>query len=197
MVHPKMRYLTLALLLTASALIVTACGQVSPGKTPPDKTAAVGTPSVEASSPGGSSSSPSTAHPVQLTLYFPTPDATGLAVVHRDVSVTDGAVIKAVFHELQNPPSGLDDPLPNGTKLLSASVKDGVATIDLSPEFRKNFKGGSTGELAVMYSIVNSLTSLPNVKSVQFLLNGQRQDAILSQLDTSQPLKFDKSLVKN
>lgn len=198
--HVKGKLVTLTLFLMVSTLIVTACGQ--PSSTSTDKSVAASTPgtsSAGTSSQGesASSSSSATAQPVQITLYFPTADASGLAVVHREVNVTNGALIKAAFQELQNPPSGLAKPLPEGTQLLNASVKNGVATLDLSPEFRKNFKGGSTGEQMTIFSIVDSLTSLPNVQSVQFLLNGQRQDAILGQLDTSQPLKFDKSLVKN
>lgn len=196
--HVKGKLVTLALFLMVSSLIVTACGQPSSIST--DKSAAASTPgtvSAGTSSQGKPSSSSATAQPVQITLYFPLSDASGLAIVHREVNVTGGALIKAAFQELQNPPSGLDKPLPEGTQLLNASVKDGVATIDLSQEFRKNFKGGSTGEQMTIFSIVDSLTSLPNVQSVQFLLNGQLQDAILGQLDTSQPLKFDKSLVKN
>ena len=136
-----------------------------------------------------------TPHSVKLTLYFPNSDASGLISTNRTVIVSDQEVIKAMFIELSTPPSGMQKPLPKGTTLKSASVKDGVATIDLSPEFQKNFGGGSAGEQMTMYSIVNTLTTLPNVHSVQFLLDGKKLDGILGNLDTSLPLTRNDSLI--
>jgi len=136
-----------------------------------------------------------TPHSVKLTLYFPNSDASGLIPTDRTVVVADQEVIKAMFAELATPPPGMQKPLPNGTTLLSASVKDNVATIDLSTEFRTNFGGGSAGEQMTMYSIINTLTTLPNVHSVQFLLDGKKLDAILGNLDTSVPLKRNDSLI--
>ncbi|TGE32566.1 GerMN domain-containing protein [Desulfosporosinus sp. Sb-LF] len=133
---------------------------------------------------------------VKLTLYFPNAEATGLVATNRTVVVTDQEVIKAMFKELLTPPSGLEKPLPQGTTLLSASVSaDGVATLNLSKEFQKNFHGGSSGELMTMYSIVNTLTTLPTIQSVQFLLEGKKLDGILGNLDTSLPLKPNTSLI--
>ena len=136
-----------------------------------------------------------TPHSVKLTLYFPNSDASGLISTDRTVVVADQEVIKAMFIELATPPSGMQKPLPKGTILKSASVKDDVATIDLSIEFQKNFGGGSAGEQMTMYSIVNTLTTLPNVHSVQFLLDGKKLDGILGNLDTSAPLKRNEGLI--
>lgn len=136
-----------------------------------------------------------TPHSVKLTLYFPNSDASGLISTDRTVVVADQEIIKAMFIELATPPSGMQKPIPEGTTLKSASVKDDVATIDLSTEFQKNFGGGSAGEQMTMYSIVNTLTTLPNVHSVQFLLDGIKLDGILGNLDTSTPLKRNDSLI--
>jgi spore germination protein GerM len=146
--------------------------------------------------PVGSDPTDSSPHSVKLTLYFPNSDATGLVSTDRTVVVTDQDVIKAMFIELATPPPGAEKPLPKGTTLKSASVKDSVATIDLSIEFQKNFGGGSAGEQMTIYSIVNTLTTLPNVHSVQFLLDGKKLDGILGNLDTSVPLKRNDSLIK-
>ena len=133
---------------------------------------------------------------VKITLYFPNSDATGLIPTNRTVEVKDQEVIKAMFTELATPPSGLEKPLPSGTKLLDATVSaDGIATINLSTEFQKNFGGGSAGEQMTVYSIVNTLTTLPNVHSVQFLLAGEKHDGILGHLDTRDPIKRNESLI--
>ncbi|WP_088228649.1 GerMN domain-containing protein [Desulfosporosinus sp. FKB] len=150
-------------------------------------------------------SSPSTSEPdssatqaktVKLTLYFPNTDGSALVPDQRTVEVSNQEVIKAIFKELSSPPSGLETPLPKGTILRSAVVKDGVATLNLSSQFRKNFGGGSDAEIMTIYSIVDSITNLPDVQSVQFLLEGQKQDGILGNLDTSVPLKSNSSLIR-
>ncbi|SDG18162.1 Sporulation and spore germination [Desulfosporosinus hippei DSM 8344] len=132
----------------------------------------------------------------QIKLYFPNSDATGLVSFERTVEVKDQAVIKAMFSELANPPSGYEPPLPSGTTLLDATVSaDGIATINLSKEFKANFGGGSTEEQMTIYSIVNTLTTLPNIRSVQFLLEGAKHAGILGHLDTHDPIKRDESLI--
>ncbi|HZK55326.1 MAG TPA: GerMN domain-containing protein [Desulfosporosinus sp.] len=139
--------------------------------------------------------SDSTQESLKLTLYFPNGDASGLIATERSVVVKNKEVISAMFSELQTPPSGIENPIPKGTTLLSAAVSaDGVATLDLSSEFQKNFGGGSAGEQMTMYSIVNTLTTLKNVTSVQFLLNGVKGDGMLGNLETSRPLRPNESL---
>jgi spore germination protein GerM len=70
---------------------------------------------------------------------------------------------------------GLRSLIPAGTKLLSATVKDGVATVNVSEEFQFNQYGieGSLGQLA---QVVFTATSYPTVSSVQFLIEGQRRE---------------------
>lgn len=148
------------------------------------------------STSGNTSSSSSSAASVKVTLYFPAPDASGLVPVERTVTVTNGEIIKAIFTELSNPPSGLEPVLPKGTELLSATVKDGIATVNLSKQFKSNFSGGATGEQLILYSIVDTLTTLSNVQSVQFLLEGAQTVTILKEFDTSSPLKRNESLIR-
>lgn len=176
---------------------LTGCGSANKSTTESSKDTSVPTVSspVASSSTAANNNTPSSPHSVTLTLYFPNTEATGLIPVVRTVQVKDEEVIKAMFAELANPPAGLEQPLPKGTILLGATVKDGVAAINLSPEFQKNFGGGSASEQMTIFSIVDTLTTLPNVHSVQFLLNGQKNDAILGGLDTSVPIPRNESLI--
>lgn len=135
-------------------------------------------------------------HSLKMTLYFPNSDASGLVPTERTLELNDQEVIKAMFKELASPPAGFEKPLPSGTTLLDATVSpDGIATINLSKEFKSNFGGGSAGELMTIYSIVNTLTTLSNVHSVQFLLEGVKHDSILGHLDTRYPIKRDESII--
>jgi spore germination protein GerM len=138
---------------------------------------------------------PSPTSSIKVTLYFPTSDATGLAPVERTITVANQEVIQALFTELNNPPSGLVKPLPDGTQLLDAKVNNGVATLSLSKSFKENFEGGATGEQMILYSIVNTLTAQADIQSVVFLLEGEKTVAILGELDTTAPIKRNESLV--
>lgn len=133
--------------------------------------------------------------PLQVTLYYPNSDASGLVATERTIIVQNQEIIKALFNELGNPPPGLENPLPTGTALLNATVsEDGIATIDLSADFNKH-GGGSAGEQMTIYSIVNTLTTLPNIQSVQFLMEGNKQASILGHVDTSTPIEREEDLI--
>lgn len=170
---------------------LTGCNTAKTQAVKPSDNATTSTPpATDTPKPTSQSTSQSNSQSIKLILYFPNSEATGLIRTDRAVELKNQEVIKAMFIELTTPPPGLEKPLPSGTKLLNASVSaDGIATINLSTEFQKNFGGGSAGEQMTMYSIVNTLTTLPNVHSVQFLLDGAKHDGILGHLDTKGPIK--------
>lgn len=118
-----------------------------------------------------------------------------LVVVERQVSAA--APVRAAVEELLagKVPSGCYRPLPAGVALLGAKVAEGVATVDFSKELTANFRGGSDNEGAVVYSIINTLTSLPGVRAVQIMVQGRRLDSIGGHVDVSGPLGFDGELV--
>lgn len=193
----KTLFFTLVSMLLIGIFLTGCTSTKTPSDKPGDTTAkASGTTPVSPTPTAPVTPTGSTEESVKLTLYFPNADASGLIATERTVVVKDSAVIKSMFEELKTPPKGMEKPLPEGTTLLGAIVSnEGVATIDLSSDFKKNFAGGSTGEQMTMYSIVNTLTTLPSVTSVQFLLDGKKLDGILGNLDTSTPLKRNESLL--
>ena len=65
--------------------------------------------------------------------------------------------------------------IPPGTKLRSAWVRDGVAFINVSEEFQFN-QYGIDGALAQLLQVVFTATEFSTVKSVQFLIEGQKQE---------------------
>ncbi len=86
-------------------------------------------------------------------------------------------------------------PLPEGARLLGVKTEDGIATADFSEELVSRFPGGSSNEAATVYSIVNTLTSLPGVEKVQILVEGEVVETIGGHLDVSSPLAFDGELL--
>lgn len=134
-----------------------------------------------------------------VTLYFSDDQAMNLVPETREVAISKEEKMESVvIRELIKGPANnqLGQVIPNGTRLLSSEVADGIAYVDFSKEFRDNHWGGSAGETMTVYAVVNSLCRLPDVKKVQFLLEGVKQENILyGNMDTSIPIEPDFSLV--
>lgn len=82
--------------------------------------------------------------------------------------------------------SGLANPIPKGTRLLGVTVKNGLATVDFSREFRDNFTGGSEEEGLLIGATLKTLGQFPEIKQVIFLVEGKPLDS-LGHLDLSGP----------
>lgn len=83
--------------------------------------------------------------------------------------------------------------IPAGTKLLETRVENGVCTVDLSTEFVKNMPDKfQTARLAV-YSIVNSLTELEGIRTVDIKVAHSSLEQ-LDLLDLSKGLQRDETL---
>lgn len=109
----------------------------------------------------------------KLTLYFASKDGTKLVKENRTVHYsTNISVEKLVMEQLIEGPkkSGSLATVPSGTKLIAVTVVDGVCYLNLGESFRN--QNAEVNEEIVLYSIVNSLTELPNVNKVQISING-------------------------
>ena len=177
--------------------LISGCGLTKTKVTDPtNKPVTESTPPVGTTTEGKTAADTKPVPTVKLTLYFPNQDASWLIPVERNASVPEQEVIKTIFKELASPPPNFSSSLPKGTTLIEATVKDGIATLNLSKEFQKNFNGGTSAEQMTLFSIVNSLTTLSNVQNVRFLLEGQKQDAILGHMDTSVPIKRNETIIQ-
>lgn len=67
--------------------------------------------------------------------------------------------------------------IPEGTRLLGASVRDGIAALNFSEEFEFNTIGAE-GYRAQLMQIVFTATEFATVESVQFLIEGKHKDYI-------------------
>ena len=83
-----------------------------------------------------------------------------------------------------------DGTFPRDLQVQGVTIKDGLATVDLNPAFLTK-GGGEHDTLRMVYSIVNTLTELPNVKKVSFTVNGKKVE-VLDQLDLAEPLERNK-----
>lgn len=83
--------------------------------------------------------------------------------------------------------SGCMTLVPEGTRLLNALVKDGVAYLNFSEEFASN-RVGAEGYLAQLQQVVFTSTEFATVKSVQILIDGQKKDSLGDGIWVGSPL---------
>ncbi|MBE3582545.1 MAG: GerMN domain-containing protein [Limnochordaceae bacterium] len=137
-------------------------------------------------------------------LLFPSEESMNLKpVVVRlpVVAASGGGVISEVIGRLlAGPPAGLYlvNPFPAGTRLLGwqwVEPTQGVLRVNLSGELVAGHGGGTSGELATVYTLVDTLTLLPGVKAVELWVEGRPLDTLAGHLDLRGPLTSDLSLV--
>lgn len=111
---------------------------------------------------------------VNLNLYFANKKGDKLTaqstVMEYNANV---AVEKVVVEQLIAGPTekGYYATIPKDTKVMSVTTKDGVCYVNLDTGFTA--QGYDVLGTVTIYSIVNSLTELPGITSVQILVNGE------------------------
>ena len=70
--------------------------------------------------------------------------------------------------------------IPSGTRLLSASIKDKVATLSFSDDFEFN-SYGVDGLVNQLMQVVYTACSFSSVNSVQFIIDGQKKEYLGSE----------------
>lgn len=109
----------------------------------------------------------------EVQMYFPAQDGRLLVPVSRTV-YSDDDVATAVFEFLRGPKedSGLETPLDGDVQLLGVSVKDGIVTINFSPEFTR-IAEHSDGGVQAMRALMMTCTRYPGIKKVKILVDGK------------------------
>lgn len=141
----------------------------------------------------------STSNLQTIKLYFSDKNAEKLVLEERMIEANPNVTLeKNIIEQLILGPENSDllPTVPSETIIKEIETKDGICYVDLSNEFRTKHGGGSTGETFTIYSIVNSLTELPNIKKVQFLIEGEKQQEFKGHYDFSSPFERDESLIK-
>ena len=70
-------------------------------------------------------------------------------------------------------------------QILGVKVDRGVAFVDFA---RINLSGGSLEEMLLIQGVVKTMTGLPGVKAVQFLIDGKPTDTLMGHLSADKPL---------
>lgn len=108
-----------------------------------------------------------------LTLYFSNKEGTKLVRETRTVTFqNDDSFEAAVLHELIRGPQRKNErrTIPEDVRIYKVSVMDGVCYVNFSSNF--NDLSNEVNADVAIYSIVNSLTELSGVQSVQLQIEG-------------------------
>ena len=131
-----------------------------------------------------------------VRLYFSDLNGRYLVTAERTSSFSSAEEIPTyVMEQLIAGPTDSDQlpTIPEGTELLGLTVEnDGTCVVDLSSEFLYNRPDTGFLERMTVYSIVNSLTELEPIKSVQILVEGETVGQYLN-MDLDQELVRDES----
>lgn len=123
-----------------------------------------------------------------ISLYFMYIDSTG-NLIRKETSRTIPSTNSPLTATLQTLLAGTSTEeeskgyislIPEGTVLLSASVKNKVAYLNFNDSFQWN-KYGVEGYFGQLIQIVYTATSFGTVDSVQFLIEGMKQDYLGSE----------------
>ncbi len=110
------------------------------------------------------------------TLYFADSDSRYLIAETRDATLSENETAMAyVLRKLLEGPesSQLQPVIPEGTELLGVTLEDGVCTVNFSNTFYTGRTNETYPAYMTIYSVVNTLTGLEGIDSVQFLRNGE------------------------
>ncbi len=132
-----------------------------------------------------------------MTLYFADDNAQYLTAERRKATLVDNSIEKTVVAEIIKGPDSANAyaTLPKETKVLSVETKEGICFVNLSEDFINKFSGGTAEATMAIYSIVDSLTELPDTDKVQFLIDGVKVDSFGDYV-FSEPFERDATLIK-
>lgn len=129
---------------------------------------------------------------ITATLYFANESGDKLVPESVNISYSSNIPVeRVVVEQLIKGPLTEDvyPTIPAETKLISISTKDGICYVNLDNGFLS--QGYDVTEAVPIYSIVNSLTSIPGVSKVQILINGE------TNLVYRESIRFDTIFERN
>ncbi|QQE73339.1 GerMN domain-containing protein [Brevibacillus composti] len=163
-----------------SAFLLSGCGLFGPEKEatsidpPPQSEVAVETPDAPSSDAVAGEPVAATQGSADRTVYLL--DANGYVVpVSLTLPKEEGVAKQVLSYMVKGGPvesmlpSGFSAVLPKGTEVKGLVIKEGVATVDFSKEFRKY---DEKQEKKIIDAVTRALTEFSNVKSVQIWVNG-------------------------
>jgi spore germination protein GerM len=133
----------------------------------------------------------------QVTLFYPDLKASKLVKLSLSIGATSmERVVSEIFERLKSPESpDLSPAIPASAKLLSVRRDGDILVLDVSNEFTQpEFWQGSDVAHLRLQALVHTLTSLPQIRAVRILVNGQVPEALSGHEELSEPIEPDPTL---
>lgn len=129
----------------------------------------------------------------QVIVYFSDENLMFLVPVTYEIKEKISTPRKAIelLISLEPPDKSLYNLFPEETTLLNFEIKDGIASLDFSRNFRKAFESGGTEGNLLISSINYTLSHFKEIKGIKFLMEGKEIET-LGELDLKGPLAIDK-----
>ncbi len=136
---------------------------------------------------------------ISFVVYRPTADGSEKLLPEKVTMADNGKSLPEnalrVLVESKPQSDKMADIVPEGTRLLGLKIAaDGTAYADFSKEIAKRGQG-SYNEFMLTGAIVNTLTEFPEIKQVQFLVEGEKVVTLSGHMDLEEPLKRNKTLL--
>jgi hypothetical protein len=115
-------------------------------------------------------------------------------IKENDAAAQAKEIVKAL---LEGSKTGLVNTFPAGVVLIDVKVGDaGIASVNFSKNLIKKYQGGSTAEMATIYSLTNSITqNVPGIKKVKILVEGRELSSIKGHISTQKAFSPDLELL--
>lgn len=125
-----------------------------------------------------------------VTFYFSDESGERLAAEQREIAYANSySLEQMVMNRLIQGPSedsGLYATISPNTSLISVTTNNGVCTVNIDDEILKNTV--NVRPAVTIYSIVNTLTELNGITSVQILINGSSSVSFMDEISLATPL---------
>ena len=115
-------------------------------------------------------------------------------IKENDAAAQTKEIVKAL---IEGSKAGLVNTFPAGVVLIDVKVGDaGIAFVNFSKNLIKKYQGGSTAEMATIYSLTNSITqNVPSIKKVKILVEGKELSSIKGHISTQKAFSPDLELL--
>ena len=131
---------------------------------------------------------------IDITLYFGGDAEKSELIKEERLINSEDLIGEMIMQELIKGPAKVSEKskpiLPKETRLLSFSIKDGIANINLSPEAM--FEMSEVQEVTILKSISNSLSQLKSVSKIMITVNNQGVESLGGNYNISKPFTKDE-----
>jgi len=129
-----------------------------------------------------------------VIIYYPNKDKDKLVATYVDVKITPTKKMEEIILErIIDSKNGI---YPSEVRLLNVYTHEGTCFVDFSKEFQKSFLPKGISERIAIYSLVNSLTELSTITTVQILVEGEITSTFQGRLSLDRMFTKNYSLIE-